>query len=363
MSESFQEKTEQATPHKRQESHRKGDVPRSQELTTAAMLLASAGVLAFGAPAVAGAVASVFTFSTTTLAAPPSTIPDVTAMLQHTARTVVLATLPVLAALAAVSFGVNAAQARGVLSAEKLKPKFSRLSPQENLKRIFGPKSLMELLKSLLKLVVVGTAMYFVLQRSWSDLMTLGQRPVVALLHDMATSTGRLLLAAGLAYIALAAIDYAFQVWNHEKQLRMTREEVKRETKEQEGDPLVKSRLRSLGRSLTRRQMFRDVPQADVVITNPTHIAVALRYDPSISLAPIVVAMGQRKVAERIRKIARENGVPVIENKPVARAIFAMGKVGQPIPSEMYVAVAEILAFVIRRRAAGAAAWAGSELA
>jgi flagellar biosynthetic protein FlhB len=159
-------------------------------------------------------------------------------------------------------------------------------------------------------------------------------------------------MTAGLSYLGLAVVDYLWQWWRTEQSLRMSKEEIKQESRQSEGDPLVKQRMRSMGRALARRQMFRDVPKADVVITNPTHIAVALRYDPDVAPAPIVVAIGQRKVAQRIKEIAREHGIPTIENRPLARALLASCKVGTMIPGELYVAVAEILAFVFRRRVA-----------
>jgi flagellar biosynthetic protein FlhB len=160
-----------------------------------------------------------------------------------------------------------------------------------------------------------------------------------------------MLRTAGIAYLALAAADYAWQLWRHEKGLRMTKEEVKQEFKNSEGDPMVKQRMRSVARQRARQQMFKDVPKADVVLVNPVHIAVALRYEPSIAPAPYVVALGRRKVAERIKQIAYESGVPVVENVPLARALIAAVKLGQMIPTELYLAVAEVLAFVMRKRA------------
>ena len=166
----------------------------------------------------------------------------------------------------------------------------------------------------------------------------------------------RLFVTAGLAYLFVAAADYAFQFWQHLRSMRMTKDEVRRELKMQDGDPLLKSRQRSIARSRARRQMFADVPKADVVIVNPTHIAIALRYDPLAAPAPIVLAMGQRLIAERIKALAHEHGVPVIENKPLARALLAAARVGMMIPAELYIAVAEVLAFVIRQRAQRGAA-------
>ena len=159
----------------------------------------------------------------------------------------------------------------------------------------------------------------------------------------------------------MALADYLFQLWQYEKELRMTKAELKQELRQSEGDPLVKQRMRSMARGFARRQMFRDVPKADVIIANPTHIAVALKYDPLLAPAPVVLAMGQRKVAERIKQIAFESGVPVIENRPLARALLAGAHVGVMIPAELYAAVAEVLAFVIRQRAERG--WRGSSWA
>ncbi|MBP9105636.1 MAG: EscU/YscU/HrcU family type III secretion system export apparatus switch protein, partial [Gemmatimonadaceae bacterium] len=197
---------------------------------------------------------------------------------------------------------------------------------------------------------LVGFAVTSALRAAWHDILALSQEPAFSFLLVTIRYSVKLLTTAGLCYLGLAALDYAFQIWQFESSLKMSRDEIKEESKQSEGDPLVKQRMRSFGRALARRQMMRDVPKADVIITNPTHIAVALLYDPFKAPAPIVLALGQRKVAERIKAIAREHGIPCIENKPLARALLAAAKVGQMIPSELYVAVAEILAFVIRRR-------------
>ena len=164
-----------------------------------------------------------------------------------------------------------------------------------------------------------------------------------------------MLRTAGLAYLALAGLDYGFQMWQHQKSLRMTKEEVKQEHKNSEGDPMVKSRMRALARQRARQQMFRDVPKADVVLVNPVHIAVALRYDPEKAPAPFVVAAGRRKVAERIKALAFESDVPVVENVPLARALIKSVKVGMTIPAELYLAVAEVLAYVMRQKAGNGA--------
>jgi flagellar biosynthetic protein FlhB len=360
VSESFQERTEQATPKRRQDARNKGEVPRSQEVTTAIVLLVAAATLHVTGPKLAAALTAIFGNAVVGASAAPAGIDGMAALLRSFGLKTMVATAPTLLVLGLGAFAIAAAQARGVLTTTPLTPDFNRIAPHRNLGRIWGVRSIAELAKSILKLLVVAGAMYFVLRRAWPDIMTLGQQAPAALAAVLARYTVQLLATAGLAYLVIAGGDYAFQLWQHEKKLKMTKEEVKQEHKETEGDPLVKSRLRSLGRAMLRRQMFADVPTADVVVTNPTHIAVALKYDPFVSAAPIVLAMGQRKIAQRIKALAFEAGVPVIENKPLARALLATGRVGEPIPAELYVAVAEVLAFVIRRRAAGAMGWEGS---
>jgi flagellar biosynthetic protein FlhB len=252
-------------------------------------------------------------------------------------------------------------QARGTFTWQPLAPKFSRLNPAQNAKRVVGTQGLVELGKSLVKLAVVGWAVKGVLEAAWPDVVALGQESPRALLEVAREHGVKLLVHAGVAYLALAAADYGWQLWQHEQSLRMTKEEVKQESKQQDGDPMVKQRMRALGRQRARRQMMKDVPKADVVVVNPVHIAVALRYDPDVAPAPYVLAVGRRKVAERIKEIAFASGVPVVENIPLARALVASVQLGSIIPAELYVAVAEVLAFVLRRR--GAAPHASSTAA
>jgi flagellar biosynthesis protein FlhB len=168
--------------------------------------------------------------------------------------------------------------------------------------------------------------------------------------------------SAGASYLALAGGDYLYQWWQFEKSIRMSKEEIKQEFKQNDGDPHIKQRRRAIARSYARRQMMKDVAKADVVITNPTHIAIAIKYDPSVAPAPIVLAIGQRKVAERIKALAAEAGIPMVENRPLARALLKTAKVGTLIPYELYMAVAEVLAFVVRTRGTRGS-WTGSTLA
>jgi flagellar biosynthetic protein FlhB len=355
MALSDQEKTEAPTPRRRDEARKEGRIPRSTELTTSFVLLGSAVLLNMIGPSLASQIMSVFTFGIGSVGAGALDLDGSVALVRSLGWRVlgVLGTWG--ASLMAIGILVAGPQARGVVSAKPLMPDPSRMSPAKNIKRVMGVQSIVELIKSIAKLVLIAFVVKSALGAAWNDIMALAQSAPFAFLLVIKKYVVRLLMTSGLAYLALAAFDYVWQVYQFEQTLKMSRDEIKQENKQQEGDPLNKQRLRSFGRSLARRQMFRDIPKADVVITNPTHIAVALIYDPDKAPAPIVIAIGQRKVAERIKAVARQHGIPCVENKPLARALLATARVGSIIPSELYVAVAEILAFVIRRRLARSA--------
>ena len=362
MADSEQEKTEAATPKRREEALKDGQVPRSQEVTTAALLLGSALALQAVVPSLGRAMMEVFG---TSLAGVGAELDGASAaQLVQSIGWKVLASLSILlAVMAGIALAIGFAQSRGIMNDKAFEPKFGKLNPLTNAKRIFGPQSVAELAKALLKVGIIGIAVYGSLRAAWPDVLALAQQSPVGLLMVVQRYGVKLLMTAGLSYLALAGLDYVWQLWQFEKSIRMTKEEQKQEHKQSEGDPMVKARMRSVGRQLARRQMFKDVPKADVVLVNPVHIAVALRYDPSIAPAPFVVALGRRKVAERIKSIAYDAGVPVIENRPLARALIASAKLGQLVPAELYAAVAEVLAFVIRQRAMAGTRWKGEAVA
>lgn len=353
------EKTEEATPKRRQDARADGNIPRSQELTTAAMLLGAAVALSALGPALGAQIREMFGAGLLYAGAGTLDAQGAVALVRGIGWKALFAMGGILLTVSGVALATAAVQARGVITTKPLGPNWGKLNPISNAKQQWGTRSLAELAKSLLKLTLIGLVVRGSLTAAWPELVSLvGQSPY-GLVDVIRRYTHRLLLVAGLAYLALAVMDYLYQLWQHEQELRMSKEEIKQESKQSEGDPMVKARMRSMGRALARRQMFTDVPNADVVITNPTHIAVALRYDPTRSDAPVVLAMGQRKVAERIKKIAREGQVPMIENRPLARALLASARVGTTIPPELYMAVAEVLAFVIRSRGTRGA-WEGS---
>lgn len=349
MALSDQEKTEAPTQRRRDEARKEGRIPRSSELTTSFVLLGSAMLLNVAGP-MGNAIVGIFGDGLRAMGALPNGTESALNLLRSTGVRTLVVVGGWGAALMVIGLAIAAPQARGVLSTKPLEPDFSKLDPTKNVSRIVGTQSIADLVKSLAKLALISLVVYKAIGNSWHDMMALSQQSTFGFLVVTKTYVVKLLMTTGMAYLVLAAVDYAWQLWRHEQSLKMSRDEIREEMKQSEGDPLVKQRMRSFARAIARRQMMRNVPKADVVITNPTHIAVAIQYDPSKAPAPIILAMGQRKVAEKIKKIARESGVPCIENKPIARALLASARVGQLIPAELYIAVAEILAFVIRRR-------------
>ena len=357
---SGQERTEAPTPKKRRDARDKGEVPRSQELTTAFLLLAGAASLQMAGAMAARDISRMFEFILRRLEGFPQDVEGVVNLVTGLGWAALGAMAPMILILAATALAVSAIQARGILTVKPLAPKWNRLDPISNAKRIWGVQALAQFAKSLLKILIIGTVLYLILKDAGSELTQLAQQGPAALLLLFKSYAVKILLSTGGAYLILAAADYGFQIWQHERQLKMSKEEIKKEHKESEGDQVMKVRRRTMGRQLARRRMLLSVSEADVVVTNPTHIAVALKYDPERGPAPIVLAMGVRKTALKIREIAKENGVPMVENKPLARALWATAKIGLPIPIELYVAVAEVLAFVIKNRRRSS--WTGSEV-
>jgi flagellar biosynthetic protein FlhB len=344
------ERTEEATPRRRDEAREEGRIVKSQELTIAVSLLGSALVLSAVAPIAGKGLFEVMGHGLAnigTMAIDRDTAPLI---LRATALRAAGAIMGMVIAMTAGSFVMAAMQARGVFSLKPITPDLERINPITNAKNLLGMKQVVELLKSLAKVAIVGAAVYASIKAALPDAIALSQESQLGFLFVVKRYAVRLLATAGGAYLLLAVGDYLWQWWQHEKSLRMTKEEVKQELKNNEGDPHVKQRRRSLARQYARRQMMKDVPKADVVIVNPTHIAIAIKYDPTVAPAPVVLAIGMNKVAERIKEIAREAGVPMVENRPLARALLKTAKVGTVIPYELYMAVAEVLAFVIRTR-------------
>jgi flagellar biosynthetic protein FlhB len=245
---------------------------------------------------------------------------------------------------------MNLLQVGWKVTGKPLMPKGSKLNPLKGFKRILSMQSLVNLVKSLLKLLVVGVVVYFVVVNEINNIPRLLDMTFEMAVSHIASLVITLGLSIGVLYIFIALFDYAYTKWKHSKDLRMTKQEVKEEIKQQEGNPLIKGKIRQKMREVSMRRMMQGVPQADVIITNPTHYAVALKYDP-LKIgggAPILVAKGVDFMAKRIRDVGKENNVPIVENPPIARAIYNDVDIDREIPEELYIAVAEIMAYVFR---------------
>jgi len=346
--ESFQEKTEQATPRKRKEARDKGNVPKSQEVNTAVVLIVGLVGLKFYGAKILGHLSDLMTNVYThlsTIEVEAALIPELAA---NGGKFMAALLAPVVGMIMLAGVGANLLQSGWVFSSEPMKPTFNKINPAKGLKKMFSGKSAVELLKSVFKLLIIGVVGYVTLKDQVRIAPYLIEGTAGQIISFIAALGYKVSMRVALVLVILAASDFAYQKFQYEKQLRMTKQEIKEEYKRTEGDPMVKSRIRSIQRERARKRMLADVPTADVVITNPTHYAVALKYDPENHSAPVVVAKGARLIAQKIKEIAREHQVPVVENKPLARGLFAAVEVGGDIPYDMFKAVAEILAYVYR---------------
>ncbi len=345
---SFQEKTEKATLRRRQKAREKGNVAKSSELNSALILLASLAALGFLATGMSRRLMDIFRFFLSQGFAIQLNQVNLYSYFCFILKQVFALLAPFLLAVAIAGVASNLAQIGFLFTTEPLKPKLSALNPASGLKKLFSIKGLFELPKAVIKLVIIGTISYLTIRGKLTQFLLLSQMGLNAMLRII----GRIALLLGLrvsvAFLILAAIDYAFQKWDYEKKLRMTKEEVKEERKQYEGDPLIKGRIRSVQRELARRRMMKEVPRADVIITNPTTLAVALRYDPDKMSAPQVVAKGARLLAQKILDLAKKHRVPIVEDRKLARLLYRKVKIGEEIPVALYQAVAEVLSYLYR---------------
>jgi len=346
-----QEKSESPTARRRQQARDEGRIARSTELSAAAVLIGGGLSIAMAGGASLGTYACrVLTDCAHSLSGGAMTPEGASMALRGVVLGLVAALAPFLTGIVVVTVAVNLAQSRGAISWKPIQPDFNRLNPIPGFRRFTSLDGVFNLLKSMVKLALLGCITWFVMRRNWPELVSLAETGPAAVLAVMRSLALRLLFMTGFAFLLVAIVDYVWQYRQLEKSLRMTKQEVILEHKESEGDPQIKARIRGIQRQRARQRMLQSVPRADVVITNPTHVAIALQYDPDVAPAPIVLAIGERKLAERIKEIARASRVPMVENKPVARALLATCVVGRPIPPALYSAVAEILAFVYRQR-------------
>ncbi|UUE34873.1 flagellar type III secretion system protein FlhB [Pectobacterium aroidearum] len=340
------EKTEAPTPQKEEKAREEGQIPRSRELTSVLMMVAGLAILWIGGDAMAGRLARIVSQS---LNFDYATIGDDTQMLRHVGsllRQAASALIPIMFGAVLVALSAPLLLGGVLFSTKSLKVDFKKLDPISGLKRLFSAQSLAELFKAILKSVMVGIISTLFLIHNWPKILHLISESPIAALGDaleLAVMCGFLII---MGLIPMVAFDVFWQVWSHIKKLRMSKQEIRDEHKQSEGDPHVKGRIRQQQRAIAQRRMMADVPKADVIVTNPTHYAVALRYDEKKMNAPKVLAKGAGEIALRIRELGTEHRVPILEAPPLARALFRHSEIGEHIPAALYAAVAEVLAWV-----------------
>ena len=346
-----QERTEKATPKRRRESRRRGQVAQSREIPSVLILMTALGFFYFAGSwlfwNISEFIGGVYqNLDTLRL----NTVSDVSAFSEDIFRKLFIILISFFVPILIAGMVANIGQVGFEMHAEPLQPKLSKINPIAGLKKFISLRSLVELAKSILKILVVGGISYGLIKAESARFPTLMQQGVGDILLFIAQVAFKILFLVCLALIIIAVFDYIYQRWQFEQGIKMTKQEVKDERKQIEGDPKIKGRIRKAQLEMAARRMMEAVPEADVVITNPVHLAVALKFEADEMIAPTVIAKGSGHIAERIKEIAGEHQVPIVEDKLLAQTLFKMVEIGEFIPVELYRAVAEILAYVYRLR-------------
>ncbi len=346
------DRTEQPTQKRLDDARAEGRIPRSRDLTAAAVMITAGIALKVSGDSVGTQLGRMMKAG---LSIPREKLMDERLMagaFGDLALMALYAVTPLLALTLVAAVGAPLVLGGWSFSAQALAPDFSRLDPMAGVARMVSLRSWVELAKSLGKFAIVGGAGVLVVWLNMEALMGLGREPVHAAIGHAMSIAGMALIALTCALVLIAAIDVPFQLWDYNRQMRMSREEIRQEHRESEGSPEIRGRIRALQREMAERRMMDDVPKADVIVVNPTHYAVALRYDDKTMRAPTVVAKGVDLMAARIREVASEHKVPIFEAPPLARALHRSVQIGDEIPADLYVAVAQVLTYIFQLRAA-----------
>jgi len=348
------EKTEPATEKKLSDARKEGQVAKSREIANGLGLLGLFILLKFYVGNMGTSFLSLFENTYNRM---PEVVTfwngymswtDVEIILFNMLLQIVIIVAPIFLIGFAIAFISDVVQVKWMVSAKPLMPKMSKLNPISGFKRMFSVTAVMELVKSVAKIVVILVISYSYLKDQWHHLFALYDMPLMQALQLVCEIVTDLGIRISIFYMIIAFADYAYQKIKFSRDMRMTKQEIKEEFKQSEGDPQVKGKIKQKMREASQRRMMQDIPKADVVITNPTHYAVAINYDPEVSDAPIVLAKGADYVAQKIKEVAKEHHVEIVENKPLARMLYANVEIGEAVPPELYQAVAEVLAFVYK---------------
>lgn len=348
------EKTEEPTAKKKQDTRKDGKVAKSKELSSGVELIALFLILKFWIGNMGKGFMNLFDTiyekfpQFTTCWGGNIAKGDYGILFQGVYIEILKLLLPFFVIGIAIAFIVNMIQFKFQVSTKPLRPKFSKLNPVSGMKRLFSAEKLMELLKSILKVILITYVVYSTIKDDWVYLYKFYEMPLTQAIELIGNVVINLGLKISLFFLVIAIADFAYQKYKFHKDIKMTKQEVKDEYKNAEGDPQIKGKIRQKMREVSQRRMMQDLTQADVVITNPTHFAVAVKYTPEEHSAPVVVAKGADYLAQKIKAVARENNIEIVENKPLARMLYANVEVGQEVPPELYQAVAEVLAMVYK---------------
>jgi flagellar biosynthetic protein FlhB len=342
-----QEKTEEATPKRKEESRKKGQVAKSVEINSAFVILTAFLSLKIIGPYIYTELTAFMRFMFAHFSTADFTIRDMHILFINLSFVFLKTALPVMTVIMLISLGVNLLQVGFVFSLEPLMPQFDRINPISGFGRLFSKRSLVELVKSLLKVAIIGYFIIRFVMQETGQIPQLISTDLIDTLRYMSTLIFDLAMQIGGVILVLAALDYFYQWWEHNQSIKMSKHDIKEEFKQTEGNPQIKGKIKERQRAMAMRRMMQEVPKATAIITNPTHFAIAIKYDKSMT-APEVVAKGQDFLAERIKILAREHRIAIVENKPLARALYASVEIGETVPSELYQAVAEVLAHVYR---------------
>ncbi len=349
------EKTEAPSEKKRQDAREKGTVAKSTEINSVIVLLAALFLIKLLGPWIIKELSGSMVEFIKLVAQPEMDYARLMMLIRKAVILLAKTAAPVAGGIMLMGIVANVAQVGFLFTLKPLMPKFEKINPISGFGRLFSMRSVVETLKNIVKLAVIIIVAYVTLKKEFGTMLTLSDASVLTIWTFALTVAYEVILKIALVMIIIAVLDYAYQRFEHEKQLKMTHQEVKEERKQLEGDPQVKSRIRSLQREMARRRMMEQVPKATVVVTNPTHLAIALRYEPKENDAPVVVAKGKDLIAQKIKSLAKDNNIPVVEDKPLARSMYDKVEVGFPIPMEFFTAVAEIMAYVYRLKNRNAA--------
>ncbi|ASS75635.1 flagellar biosynthesis protein FlhB [Tumebacillus algifaecis] len=342
------EKTEKATPKKRQDARKKGQVARSQEFGQAIVLLVGLFCLKLMSGTFLAKLVERFQVQLTSGLSYELNDQSIAPLFLDLTLTVAMLVLPISGVIMVIGGFVAYFQVGSLFTMKPLMPDIKKIDPIQGFKRIFSMRTLVELIKSLLKMTIVSVIVYLELMGDWKRVSQLGSMEVLDILHVVGSIAFSIFWKVGIAIFILALFDLFYQRFDYNKNLRMSKQEVKEEYKQTEGSPEIKGKIKERQRQMAMRRMMADVPQADVVITNPTHYAIAIKYEADQMAAPQVVAKGIDEVAQRIKKVAKEANVVMVENRPLAQTLYKTVEIGEGVPGELFQAVAEVLAYVYR---------------